>query len=83
MQYTGMQELLHSHPPKSNLSPIVKVNQLNQSVDDRRKIGWFLKNEEDELAGYVFDSDLLREGSDGLTLMSVCDTSRPSVSRSV
>jgi hypothetical protein len=64
MQSHIMQELLHSHPPESNLSPGVKVNQLNSAVDDWRETRWYLNNEEDKLAGYVFDSELLREGSD-------------------
>ena len=61
MQSPSMQESLY--PPERNFSPIVKVNQLNRAVGCR-ETGWFLKNEEDELASYVFDSDLLREGSD-------------------
>lgn len=64
MASPSMQESLHSHPPESYVSPIVKVNQLNPNVDGWRDTGWFIKNEEDELAGYIFDSGPLREGSD-------------------
>ena len=64
MQSPDMQQLLHSHPPESNLSPIMKVIQPNSALDDWRETRWFLNNEEDRLAGYVFDSQLLREGSD-------------------
>jgi hypothetical protein len=42
----------------------VKVSQQNRSIDGWRETGWFLKDEEDEVTGYVFDSELLREGSD-------------------
>ena len=64
MQSPSVQELRHSHTPESNPSPIVKVSQLNPPVDVGRGTGWFLKYEEDEPAGYVFYSEVFREGSD-------------------
>ena len=64
MQSPSIQELLHSHTPKSNPSPIVNVSQLNPAIDGRRENGWFLKQQEDEPAGYVFDSEVFREGAD-------------------
>ena len=64
MQSPSMQEPLHSHTPESNFNPVVKVSQLDLTFNSSSEICCFLRHEEDELAGYVFDSDLLREGSD-------------------
>jgi hypothetical protein len=64
MQSPIIQESLHSHTPESNSSPGVKVSPLTPAIDGWRETRWFLKHEEDELAGYVFDSEVLREGSD-------------------
>jgi hypothetical protein len=62
MQSPSMQESTHSHTPEGN--PIVKVSQLNRGVDGWRETCWFLKPEKDDLASYLFDSEVLREGSD-------------------
>jgi hypothetical protein len=42
----------------------VKVTQPDRGIEGRRETCWFLKHEEDELAGHVFDSEVCREGSD-------------------
>jgi hypothetical protein len=64
MQSPNMQESPHAHTPESNFNPIEKVSQLNRAVDGWRETRWFLKPEKDEFAGYLFDSEVLREGSD-------------------
>ena len=64
MQSPSMQESLHSHTLESDLNPIVKVSQQNRPVDSWTGICRFLKHEKDEPAGYLFDSEPLREGSD-------------------
>jgi hypothetical protein len=64
MQSPSMQESPHSHAPESSFNSIVKVSQANRAVDGWRETCWFLKPEKDELAGYLFDSEVLREGSD-------------------
>ena len=64
MQSPSMQEFLYSHTPENNLNPTAEISHLDRTRDDWREPGWFLKHEKDELAGYLFDSDLLREGSD-------------------
>ena len=64
MQSPSLQEALHSHTPESKSSPSVKVSQMNPPLDGWKETGWFRKHEEDEPAGYVFDSEIIREGSD-------------------
>jgi hypothetical protein len=59
-----MQESPHPHTTEGNFGPVVKVSQLNRAIDGWRETCWFLKREEDELASYLFDSEVLREGSD-------------------
>jgi hypothetical protein len=59
-----MEESLHSHTLESDFNPIVRINQQNRVVGGRKEDCWSLKRENEELAGYVFDSELLRAGSD-------------------
>ena len=64
MKSPSMEESLHSHTLESDFNPIVRINQQNRVVGGRKEDCWSLKRENEELAGYVFDSELLREGSD-------------------
>ena len=64
MKSPSMQESLPSQTPESDLNPIVRINQQNRVVEGRKEDCWSLKRENNELAGYVFDSEHLREGSD-------------------
>jgi hypothetical protein len=64
MQSPSIEKPPQSHTPDKDFSSIVKVSQENRAIDGWRETGWFLKDEEDEITGYVFDSELLREGSD-------------------
>jgi len=64
MKSPSMQESLHSHTLESDLNPIVRINEQNRVVEGRKEGCWSLKRENDELAGYDFDSERLREGSD-------------------
>jgi hypothetical protein len=64
MHSPSMQESLHSHTPEPSSNPVSKVIQTDRGVEGWRETCWFLKREEDELAGYLFDSEVLREGSD-------------------
>ena len=64
MKSPSMEESLHSHTLESDFNPIVRINQQNRAVGGRKEDCWSLKHENEELAGYVFDSELLREGSD-------------------
>ena len=64
MKSPSMLASLHSHTLESDLNPVVRINQQNRVVEGRKEDCWPLKRENDELAGYVFDSELLREGSD-------------------
>jgi len=64
MQSPSIQELLHPHTPESNPSHNVKVSQLNPSIDSRRESCWVTKHEGYEPPAYIFDSEVLREGSD-------------------
>jgi len=64
MPSPSVQELLHSHTPESNPTPIVNVSHLNPAIHGRRENGCFLKHEENEPPGYVFDCEVFREGSD-------------------
>jgi hypothetical protein len=64
MKSPSMQESLHSHTSESDLNPIVRINQQNRVVEGRKEDCWSLKRGNNELAGYVFDSELLHEGSD-------------------
>ena len=60
-----VQESLHPHTPETSYHPVFNATQINRGLDGLRETCWFVKREEDELAGYLFydDSDL-REGSD-------------------
>ena len=64
MQIPSMQESLHSHTAENDLNPIVKVSQQDRSFDSWTGTCRFLKHEEVEPAGYLFDSEPIREGSD-------------------
>jgi len=64
MQSPSIQESLHSQTPEAIFNPVVKVTQPNRGIEGWRETCWFLKHEEDELAGYLFDSEVFREGSD-------------------
>jgi hypothetical protein len=64
MQSPSTQESVHSHTPESNPYPIMRTSQQNQAVYGWRENLRPLKHEQPELVGYVFDSELLREGSD-------------------
>jgi hypothetical protein len=55
-----VQESLHSHTPENNPNPIERICQRVRIVEDSRSS----KRESEEFEGYVFDSELLREGSD-------------------
>ena len=64
MKSPSLQESLHSHTLESDLNPIVRINPKNRFVEGRKEDCWSSKRENEEPAGYVFDSELLREGSD-------------------
>ena len=64
MKSLSTQESLHSQTLESDLNPIVRISQQYRGVEDRKEDCWSSKRENNELAGYVFDSQLLREGSD-------------------
>ena len=64
MKSPSMQESLLSPTPECNVSPKLKVSRQNCAVDGWRETGWLLKHEQDQLAGYLFDPEPLREGSD-------------------
>ena len=64
MKSPGMLASLHSHSLESDLNPIVRINPQNRFVEGRKEDRWSSKRENEEPAGYVFDSELLREGSD-------------------
>lgn len=64
MESPSMQESLHSHTQERDLNPIVKINQEYRIIEIWKEDCSFLKRKKDEPAGYVFDSELLREGSD-------------------
>jgi hypothetical protein len=64
MQSPSTQESVHSHTPENNPNAIMITSQQNQAVDGWRENRCPLKHEQPEPAGYVFDSELLREGSD-------------------
>jgi hypothetical protein len=66
MESPSIQESLHSHTPEAISNPVVRAiySPPNHGVEGWRETCWFLKHEEDELAGYLFDSEVLREGSD-------------------
>jgi len=64
MQSPSMQESVHSYTPENNLNPMVKVSQQNRPDDSWIGACRFLKHGEDEPAGYLFDSEPFREGSD-------------------
>ena len=64
MQSPSIQESLHSRIPEGNLNSVVKVSQPNRAVEGWRETCWFLRRDKDDLEGYVFDSELMREGSD-------------------
>lgn len=57
-------ESLDSDAPVSNLDPVVRVTRQLQFSDSWQEHCLFFKREKDELAGYIFDPELLREGSD-------------------
>jgi len=60
MQSPTMQEQPHRQTQGSPLNPPAH-DGLNPGIDT----GWFLKHEEDQLAGYLFTQDYeVREGSD-------------------
>ena len=63
MQSPTMQEQLHQQPQTLAANP--RLHAGLEHVIDWRETCWFLKHEEDELAGYLFTQDYeLREGSD-------------------
>ena len=63
MQSLTAQEPINRHTQGTVSNPRLHAG-LNDGVD-WRETGWFLKHEEDELAGYLFAQDYeLREGSD-------------------
>jgi len=64
MQSPSIEEPLYSHTPESNFSPSMKASQLNPAIDGSKEACWCLKHEEAEPSGYVFDSEVEREGSD-------------------
>lgn len=64
MPSPSMQESLCSGTPERTLNSVMKVSQLNRTVDGSREPCSSFKHEEDEFAGYIFDSELQREGSD-------------------
>jgi hypothetical protein len=64
MQSPSIHESVHSHTPEAIFNPGVKVAQPDRGIEGWRETCWFLKHEEDELAGYVFASEVFREGSD-------------------
>jgi len=64
MQSPTMQEWPCSHTPEIDLNPIVKVSQQDRPVDSWTGICRFLKHEENDPAGYFFDFEPIREGSD-------------------
>lgn len=64
MQSPSIHESPHSHTSEAIFNPVVKVTQPDRGIEGRRETCWFLKHEEDELAGHVFDSEVCREGSD-------------------
>jgi hypothetical protein len=64
MQSPSVLDQVHSHTRETALIPVVDASRPNPGVDWRETC-WFLKREEDDLAGYLFAQDYeLREGSD-------------------
>ncbi len=60
-----VQESLHPHTPENAYQPVFNAPQINRGLDAWRETCWFVKREEDELAGYLFyDDPEAREGSD-------------------
>jgi hypothetical protein len=63
MQSPTLQEQLHPQTRPGDLNPPLYTG-FNAGIDWRETC-WFLKHEEDELAGYLFTrDDEAREGSD-------------------
>jgi hypothetical protein len=64
MQSTTIQESVPSHTPEAIFNPNGKVTQSNRGIEGDRETCWFFKHDKDEPAGYPFNSDTFREGSD-------------------
>ena len=61
MHSPSTQKSPHPQTPETSFIPLVKISQPNQITQSWREINWFIENEKDELAGYLFDSEILRE----------------------
>jgi hypothetical protein len=60
-----VQESLHPHTPETSYHPVLSATQSNRGLDSWRETRWFVKREEDELAGYFFaDDSEVRPGAD-------------------
>lgn len=64
MQSPSIHESPHSHTSEAIFNPVVKVTRPDRGIEGWRETCRFLKHEEEEPAGYVFDSEVFREGSD-------------------
>ena len=64
MKSPCIQESLHSHTPENKADPVERISQRVRIVEIWREDSRSSKRENDELGGYVFDPELLREGSD-------------------
>jgi len=63
MQAPTVQESLQTHTPEATVSSVVNLTHPNSEIEGWRDT-WFLKHEDNEVAGCLFDSEVFREGSD-------------------